>query len=69
MDISLDLAGDGELVAVESDPAQVGQQVGLGGGGGTSLCNLPGQHVQLLTSLATVPYFSRKVLKIFKCID
>ena len=53
MDVSLDLAGDGELVAVEGDPAQVGQQVGLGGGGGTPLGDLTGQHVQLLTGVTT----------------
>ena len=28
--VILHLAGDGELVAVEDDPLQVGQQVGLG---------------------------------------
>ena len=53
MDVSLDLAGDGELVAVEGDPAEVGQQVRLGGGGGTPLSDLTGQHVQLLTGVTT----------------
>ena len=51
--VILHLAGDGELVAVEDDPLQVGQQVGLGGGGGTPLGDLTGQHVQLLTGVTT----------------
>ena len=52
MDVRLDLAGNVELVAVQGDPAQVSEEVRLGGWGWTPLSYLPGQHVELLTGLA-----------------
>ena len=51
VNISLDLAGDVELVTVEGDPAQVSEEVRLGAGAGTSLSYLASKRVQLLTSL------------------
>ena len=51
VNISLDLAGDVELVTVEGDPAQVSEEVRLGAGAGTSLNYLASKRVQLLTSL------------------
>ena len=58
VDVGLDLAGDVELVAVEGDPTQVGQEVRLGARSWTSVCNLLGEAVQLLTCLTeNIVYF------------
>ena len=46
VDVSLDLAGDAELVAVEGNALQVGQQVVLGGRLGAGVSNAPTQRVQ-----------------------
>ena len=46
-----DLAGDVKLVAVESDPLQVGQQVLLGRGLWALVSNQPGKLVQLRARL------------------
>ena len=47
LSVDPDLAGDVKLVAVESDPLQVGQQVLLGRGLWALVSNQPGKLVQL----------------------